>query len=69
MPAELVNVIFVSGVVAPTAPVKVTVPPVPAFKERAFAPFTVEEKLILLPAGVPPLLVELIVLAPVKVTA
>jgi hypothetical protein len=41
-------------VVAPTAPVKVAVPEVPALTVTAVAPFKVLEKLILAPAAVPP---------------
>jgi hypothetical protein len=59
----------VSGVMPPTAPVKVAVPPVPAFRARVFPPFNVDEKVMLFPAGVKPLLVVLIMLGPVRVTA
>ena len=50
----LVKLKFVRAAVPPTAPVKVTTPPVPALRVTAVAPLRVLEKLILAPAGVPP---------------
>lgn len=59
---------LVSGVVPPTAPVKVAVPAVPAFTVTAVAPLRVFEKLILAPAAVPPAFVLSKVGVPVTAT-
>jgi len=58
----LVKERLVKGVVPPTAPVKETVPPVPAFSVRAVAPFRVLEKLILAPIAVPTVVLKIGVL-------
>jgi len=48
-----------SGVVPPTAPVMITVPPVPPLRDRAWPPLTVFESVIFPPAGLaPPLVVS-----------
>ena len=55
----------VSGVVPPTAPVIVTVPPVPPIKLSVRAPLTVFERDILAPAGLaPPFVVSNVTAAP-----
>jgi hypothetical protein len=60
------------GVVAPTAPVNVTTPPVPPVKVRACAPETVPSmvfvKVIFAPAVEPPPLVASTVTFPAKTT-
>ena len=61
MRLALVNTRFVKGVELPTAPEKMTFPPVPARNVNDVAPLTVLEKLIFAPAGVPPALVVSIV--------
>lgn len=53
----LVKERFVNAFVPPTAPLKETVPPVPARRVSAVAPLTVLEKLIFAPAAAPPALV------------
>lgn len=55
-----------SGVEPPTAPLIVTVAPVPPTKERAWAPLIVVENVIAAPAGVDPLFVASIATAPVS---
>ena len=50
----LVNVMLVGGAVPPTAPLKITLPPVPALSVSVVAPLIVLVKLIFAPAAVPP---------------
>lgn len=59
----------VRGVDPPTAPVKVTVPPVPPINVKFCAPLIVLEALILAPVVVPPALVVSTTTPPVSVTA
>ena len=59
---------FVRAAVPPTAPVKETIPAVPALNVSAVAPLSVLEKLMLAPAGVPPAFVVSKVGAPETVT-
>ena len=54
MLAALVKVMFVRGVVPPTAPLKLTTPPVPACRVKEVFPLMVLVKEILAPAAVPP---------------
>lgn len=56
---------LLKGIVPPTAPVSVTVPPVPPFKETGCAPSTVLEKERFAPAAAaPPLVVSTLKEAP-----
>jgi hypothetical protein len=64
----LVKLKFVGAAVPPTAPVKVTTPPVPALSVTAVAPLSVLEKLMFAPAAVPPAFVLSNVGAPLAVT-
>ena len=68
MRTALVNARFVKGAVLPTAPVKVTLPAVPARNVTAVAPLRVLEKLIFAPAAVPPAFVLSKVGLPLAVT-
>ena len=68
MSAPFVNTRFVGAALAPTAPFKAIVPPVPPFKVKICEPLTTLANEILAPAAVPPAFVVSIVTAAPKET-